>query len=214
MANIIYNYPKSSCPDSICNKNFVKTPDYNTYRIKQYNQTYDFNTHITLNSNVNNVKQLPDFVRKTLNNRTVYTSVDPRLLHVISSTTLELDRPPNDTSVKLSDIYNTDLRNYGKNYKSYNDINAGQIVYYINNSEDDPYYQNISTKNVKQTYDDPMESKYIEYSRVPIISRNPLTEDLNSSSGFGLTWIRDTIHNRENNMSYALSSLNKQSIIH
>jgi len=78
-------------------------------------------------------------------NKKVYVTDDPRLISVAhGGAVLGLDRPPLTSSVKLNTL-NTDksLNNYGTGYKTYSDINAGDITYYINKSLQQPYYKPV-----------------------------------------------------------------------
>lgn len=212
MANIIYNYPKSSCPELYLSS--IKP--YNTYRVTEYNQILDYGLKNILNPEIQNKNVAKDFIQISsgqLNGGVVYTSPDPRLINTANYMKLELDKPPMDTTIKLSDVYNKDLLNFGKKYTSYKDITGGQITYYINNTDNDQYYQTLFTKDIQEEYIDPMSSKYIEYSRVPITKNNPLTDTINNNSGFCLNWMKDTMYNREDNMSYARTAINKQSVL-
>ena len=204
MTDIIYNYPKSSC--SCLNENNTKS-ESNTFRITEYGRTFEYDNQTILNPDIVLKNTAKDF---TLTSNNTFTSLDQRLIKSLPYMRMELDKPPMDTDIKLEDIYNKDLQNYGKKYTSYKDITGGQITYYVSNTCDDPYYQTIFNKNVETEYQDPMNSMRIpEIIRVPINSINPLTSTINSDSGFCLPWLKDTMSNREDNMSYAYSSINK-----
>ena len=181
----------------------------NKVRIRQYDMLYDNNVSKILNPVVKETNNsTSDFKKiKTQNGCVYYESQDPRLLNSASYTRFLLDKPPYDSSIKLSEIYNENLRNYGKNYTSYEDINGGQNIYYINNKNDPN-----SNENDKRTfYVDPMGSGYNELCNVSKPKKNPLTATVNTDDGFCLTWMKDTTSNREDSMYYAQSAINRMS---
>ena len=183
---------------------------YNKSRITDYNSLYNNNHFEVLNKEIEK-KKAKDFEALKNNNSNcsqsdiVYYSPDPRLINAVTSDRLLLDTPPYDTSIHLSDIYNENLRNYGKNYNSYKDINTGQIIYYINN-RNDPIF-NID--DIKTVYTNPMGSTYQEFCNIPKIQNNPLTDTINPTNGLCFPYMNDTMKIREDATCYAQSNINK-----
>lgn len=144
ISKINNNY--SSC---ICNKCI------NTCNNYSFNQ-YDNKIKYTLNPQAIYEKQSKDFS----NSNNLFNSNDPRLNKFGFIThNLNLDSVP-QTSYDMTSNVNTDntLNNYGKNYKNYSDINAGNIVYYINNEKTPNYLPKLHkhSKDIKNIYIDPM----------------------------------------------------------
>jgi hypothetical protein len=130
-----------------------------------------------------------------------YTSTDPRLISIMhNGQVLPLDRPPTDESIKLKDIYTDPKMNYyGKRYNEYQDINVGQILYYIDKSIEDDLFQPVfeNPSEVQGTiYKDPMGATYPEYARTPIKNNNVL-KTKNRTYTYGLSSIDDINEFRE-----------------
>lgn len=131
----------------------------------------------------------------------VYSSLDPRLISAYhNGQTLALDRHPIDTDIKLKDVY-TDPRMplYGQRYNDYRDINAGQILYYIDRKIEDSLFQPLfeNPSEIQGTiYKDPMGATYPEYHRTPIVHNNFL-KTRNRTYTYGLSSIDDINEFRE-----------------
>lgn len=141
-----------------------------------------------------------------------YVTNDPRLISAShSGQILPLDRPPINESIKLSEIYtNPDMKYYGQEYKTYSDINAGQILYYYDHSIEDALYEPIFENNARveaSVYKDPMSAMKPEYNRIPIINTNVLNTKKNTPGV--LSWIRDSQESREDIMSKQMSLFNR-----
>lgn len=238
MANIINDYPKSSCDCYNCTKNcYEENRGYPTNmsvrgcNFPKYYECYDkvpFRYDIGpkeksgyqyLNSDVLTDKYSPDFVpvncpnNKTCNNP-VYASSDPRLISAAhNGQVLTLDRPPINSAMKLSEIpVNKSLDNYGKSYRTYSDINAGQIMYYIDDTFKDPFIKPLyatSAKTYGTMYKDPMGSMKPQYDREPITCNDPL-DTHNSIYEGELSWIQDSTSFREDIMSKQMRKSNQQ----
>lgn len=131
---------------------------------------------------------------------TTYVSHDPRLLDPIRNSLLKLDRPPNVGDLALNNLYCEDLKNYGKGYRSYSDINTGQIQYYIDASIQDALYEpvyDIPTEVTSVLYQDPMSNIKPQYNRKwrdeDGISKLPVPGEIYGC----LSFIDDTSHHRE-----------------
>lgn len=124
---------------------------------------------------------------------------DSRLIDPIRNQKLFLDRNPDMIeNLSFEDMYISDkLRNYGKRYTGYDDINAGQIKYWRWNTPgmmlERPIYS-TSANVIGSVYIDPMDNIKPVYKREPIVKRN-LFETNNIG---GLSFVNDTNDAREN----------------
>lgn len=146
------------------------------------------------------------------NCNTVYASSDPRLIDVPRSEIMPLDRPPYDSAIKLNEIY-TDpkLRNYGKGYRTYSDIYAGQISYYVNRSQEDAFYEpnfTTSSQMIGTLYKDPMGSIKPQYDIYPLTCNNPITSHNDNYEG-ELSWIQDSQFHRQDLMAKQMRTRNQ-----
>jgi hypothetical protein len=135
-----------------------------------------------------------------------YLNDDPRLVNAATGDRLQLDRPPYTHTIKLKDLdKDVSLDNYGKGYKSYKDVNAGQIVYYINREQQDAYFEPLFSKEattVGTMYKDPMGNMRAEYTRIPNEKYDPILGDPCDVSGeYCLSWMKDTQYHREDILS-------------
>ena len=149
-----------------------------------------------------------DFIR--MGKTETFVSTDPRLISAAhNGQILSLDRPAFLGEVKLKDVY-TDptLKNYGKTYyKDYNDIRAGQIMYYIDKSISDPFFKPVYANQslaLGRNYVDPMTSYKPSYQRIPVIAKRE------QNYAGGLSFLEDTGEFREDLMSYQMSVRNRQ----
>ena len=235
MSNVIYNYPKSFCNCYKCTEKDYKIDTEteiptnmsvsNCQKPKLF-ECYDsvpFRFDIepqykngieVLNPQVAESKYPPDFEKIKCNNQQVcnqtqYASHDPRLFYAPYAQILTLDRPPLDSTSDLSD---KSLYKYGQNYNGYKDIDAGQIVYYINKEKQEPFFSPLFTTpayTYGNLYQDPMGSMKPEYKRVPLKYNNPLDTHKKTYEG-GLSWIQDSTSHREDILSKQMSRNNQQ----
>lgn len=141
-----------------------------------------------------------------------YVSSDPRLVDPRRNITTYLDRPPYTGDVKIDEIHNNKkLKKYGTDYKDYNNVNAGQIMYYYDRSIQDAYHEpNFTIPSDVQgiLYQDPMSNIKPQYNRIPHKNIKPMD---NPISDFGcLTFLSDTTSHREDIMSRQMSKMNQQ----
>jgi hypothetical protein len=231
----IYNYPQTSCRCYNCdnNKTTLKGIPSNmsipNCDFKNFNECY---TSKNFRNNIEpaqksgytylNFKNLSPAVSKEFTKiecpdnqggcKTVYASMDPRLINVPHAQSLTLDRPPQDESMLLSQIYGEELRNYGKGYRTYADIKEGQYQYYIDKSREDPFYSPLfaTSANVNgSVYKDPMGALKPSYERTPLISIDYLNTKNNNYTGC-LSWIRDSTEQREDILSKQMYKINQQ----
>jgi hypothetical protein len=142
-----------------------------------------------------------------------YISSDPRLIYSPYGTTMMLDTAPMDSSIKLGDIYDDPrLCNYGQGYRTYSDITAGQITYYIDKSIEDPLFSPNFVSSARVTgelYQDPMSALKPEYNRYPLKCNDPLTSEKQNYE-YCLSWMQDSTEFREDLMSLQMRKRNQE----
>jgi len=140
-------------------------------------------------------------------------SRDPKLFSASHEQVLTLDRQPIDGRIPLEKIYtDTSLDNYGKNYRTYSDINAGHITYYIDKSIEDPFFEPLYTNKILSSgelYKDPMGGIKPQYERRILTKNDPINMDRSSYNGC-LSWIEDTQEHREDLLSKQMRKYNQQ----
>ena len=167
-------------------------------------------------------------------NKLTYSKSDPRLCNAVAGTWLQLDRPPLQNNIFSSTSSRgfgltgeTVLDNYGKNYRSYNDITAGQISYYVDSELDDVLFKPVFSKQasvISNVYKDPMDNVKPVYTRVANEIFNPLSggttlTDVNilgcagpkvgcNVGEYSLSWIKDTQYQREDILSKQMQKHN------
>jgi hypothetical protein len=156
----------------------------------------------------------PEFARMGKSEPPVYSSQDPRLISAIhNGQVLQLDVPPIDECIKLADVY-TDprLKYYGKTfYKDYSDINAGQIMYYVDKSIEDALYHPLFENSAQvdgDIYQDVMGATYPEYYRIPTKCENLLNTKTRKYR-YGLSSIDDTNETREDLIALQMRPQNR-----
>ena len=161
----------------------------------------------------------PDFAEATNKDskyckKVFINTTDPRLMDVRRSMLLKLDRPPYRSTYFLSNgkitpqddmtIYDPEYTNYGRNYKTYDDITAGQITYYIDPSIQDAYFNPIFTIPSKVEgvlFKDPMGSLKPTYVRKEVMAPNQCYNPLSS--------IRDSAVYREDILAGQMAKMNQ-----
>jgi len=146
-------------------------------------------------------------------NRNTYsnTETDPRLQHIMSNTTLELDRPPLTSATELNTLLTDNtLNSYGQGYKSYNDINSGSILYYIQKDTENVLFKPLYTTQtdvIGSLYTDPMGSIKPQWDRLYDKNYNPI---INNKSDVCSTFLRDSQFHREDLLSLQMRKINQQ----
>jgi hypothetical protein len=238
MTAVVYDYPKSSCDCYTCDSNITpsvgvgrptntsvlgcQTPEF--YKCGGNNASFSNSLGpnpkhgiAPINPQVLTDNRATDFTETVCKGRgcdVSYYSEDPRLIDVIRTSTLALDKPPIDGSIPLRDV-NTDerLNCYGANYKGYSDINAGQVMYYIDKSIEDPFFSPVFATTAETTgylFQDPMGAMKPHYNRTPITCDNPITRSRCKGYEGGLSWIQDSGNQREDIISKQMSFTNQQ----
>jgi len=138
--------------------------------------------------------------------------MDPRLLNVAGPSRLLLDRPPMNSTPKLNTLSNDkSLDLYGQGYKSYKDVNAGQVIYYMDSSREDAFYEPIfSTKaeTVGIMYKDPMGNMKPQYER--IVERECNGQKTGCEYDSCLSFLEDTQIHREDILASQMRKRNEQ----
>lgn len=234
---IIYNYPLTSCKNCI-NENFSQTPS-NGYPTNMSVRDCDFpttdepmifsksiqplpksgfnilNPQVLTEKRDKNVTPAPSFMKVNSCGTPQFYDSDPRLIspsHM--GQRLLLDSPPLQSSMKSSDILSSKiLDGYGQNYKSYSDINAGQIMYTVDKSIEDGYFGPNFTNSSEVTgflYKDPMGSLKPQYHRTPFRNDNPIGQTPRNNYVGCLSSMQDSLDFRENIMEGQMSIRNQQ----
>ena len=134
------------------------------------------------------------------------TAFDPRLIYTLrGNDTQQLDRAPYTGNVQLKNIYDDFLTNYGMGYKNYKTVNGGQIMYYLDEDLDMPYFLPVSTVRSDvntEVFQTPMGGLWPRYPKCP------LTKDSRYISPQQFT--RDTVTHREDLMSLQAARFNRE----
>ncbi|MFO0089870.1 MAG: hypothetical protein ACK518_03630 [bacterium] len=99
-----------------------------------------------------------------------YEGTNPLLMDSMRGERLILDRPPLESNIHWTNVYRREIDNYGRNYRDYNDINAGQISYWVEKRPEvyvPPIFKNPTTV-VHTIMTDPMDIKHPHFERIPI----------------------------------------------
>lgn len=158
----------------------------------QYNKRLEGGEYDILNKS-NQLKFATDFFQTRDGS---YTSLDPRLKDVLrGGYNMELNVPVYDATWKT---FNRDQENAinTQQYRSYADINGGQVTYYIDDYLTQPYFApnyQIRSSIHPHIFVDPMGAVKPEYNRRPIMKRASYISDY--------TFDQDQIGFREDIMS-------------
>lgn len=235
--NVIYDYPKSSCdcyncqrrifpvpsghPTNLSVRSCDVSPGYDCLYSRPLKQEIQPNPGVSyniLNPQVKTNNFSKEFSKHTCDGARdggcaeVFASQDPRLIDVPRALITTLDRPPIDSSIRLDQIYDDKLYRYGKDYRTYNDIKEGQIMYYVNNSIKDAFFEPVFSKSAKMVsynYQDPMGAMKPQYDRYPLKCSNPINTKRDHFRG-GLSWIDDTQEHRQDLMARQMRKHNEQ----
>ena len=140
-------------------------------------------------------------------------SRDPKLFSASHDQVLTFDCPPIEGRIPLEKI-STDnsLNGYGKNYRTYSDINAGHITYYIDKSIEDPFFEPLYANKALSSgelYKDPMGGIKPQYERRLLVQNDPINMDRSSYNGC-LSWMEDSQEHREDLLSKQMRKYNQQ----
>ncbi len=134
------------------------------------------------------------------------TAYDSRLIYPLhGSVTHQLDSIPYTGEVRLKDIYDEKYTDYGKHYKNYTDIHAGQYMYYLDRDIEPTYSLPVYTVRSQvnsEVFQTPMGGLWPRYPKVPT------TKDSRYLSPQQFT--RDTVKNREDLMALLMARFNRE----
>lgn len=235
MNDIINLYPNSSCDNYDCfgkydtEKGFKSNLSINGYKPSEYFKCYnkaEIENTEQRHENKGFVSLNPQFYTEKISKNfnllsckqgscpeKTYISQDPRLYSNALAQYIPLDIPPITGKVELKDIYNSNLDNYKTGYKTYNDMNDGQIEYYIDKSISEPLYKPVYTENaiqIKNLYKDPMDSIKLECNREPIINIKNPTLFHRENYPTCLSFLQDTQSYREDLISLQQRKRNQE----
>lgn len=126
-----------------------------------------------------------------------------------------VDVPYRDSGIDLSEldkVYTKEFLNeYNTGFKNYKDIQGGDILYYVDKRNEQPFYSPVfsESSNFNTTsfmYKDPMGGMVPQYVRKSNNPTNKITDKIDSSS---LSWIQDSNEYREDFLSRQIQKLNK-----
>jgi hypothetical protein len=227
MNDIVNLYPTSCCTNYDCKKEYIPDKGFksnlsiNGYNSSQYFDCYNKvelqkKDQLFKNEGISSLN--PQFYTQKISqgfkilpckqasscSETTFISQDPRQYSAPLAQYLPLDIPPISGKVKLRDIYNSNLDNYKTGYKTYEDMNDGQIEYYIDKSIADPLFQPVYTEpavQVKNLYQDPMGAIKLECNREPILNTKNPTIFQRENYPTCLSFLQDTQSFREDLIS-------------
>jgi hypothetical protein len=144
--------------------------------------------------NQRGVAQSPWFVQSKQNkNEVISTKMDARLVDPARNNIQNLDIKPIQVYYDLihdNISHNPNLKDYGKNYKDYSSVTGGQIQYYVDSQESEPFYSPVyaaKTKSIGYSWTDPMGAVKPQFEK-----EYPL-----KTSFTGLSWLDDSCSHRD-----------------
>lgn len=239
--NVIHSYPKSSCACYECEQDVYKVREgeqtnlgvsgcdvsdyYDCFRTMPFKEIVEPNTESGIHSINPGVfssdKRDPTFVE--IDGKTAkysaccgktYLNSDPRLFNAAAGTWLQLDSTPINSSQKLSSLtHDKKLNCYGQNYRTYSDINAGQIKYHISKDRQGTYYEPLFSSKAVTTgymYKDPMGNMKPMYTREFTEKSNQSLYTDNYANEGCLSFMKDSQGHREDLMAHQMTVRNQQ----
>lgn len=227
MADIVYLYPKTSCPSDTCLPSYPVPKDgiksnlsvrgcgyspyfdcYNTVELKREIQPCDKTGIYNLNPEVYTEKLAEGFDAVRCSKEcpvapcsdTIYISQDPRQFDAVRADYTRLDSIPIDGNVRLRDIYSKKYDDYGKGFNPYEKIRDGQILYYVDRSIENAFYKPVYSEQAEESsvlYKDPMGAMKPEYNRKALINTENPTVNRPASYPYCLSFMQDTQSYRE-----------------
>jgi hypothetical protein len=129
---------------------------------------------------------------------------DARLIDPRRNLRMFLDKPPYNSNVPIEEIYTDKVYEHPQFYKDYSQIHSGQIQYYYDKTNKEPYSTPnyvLTSKVQYNMFKDPMDSVKPEYVREPVLFTNKVVSKDRST--------QDTLTFRED-MVERLSRINNQ----
>lgn len=234
----IQMYPKTSCMLGECKNSYPISSGYKSSlavegcQVSPYfdcygtvklgeKQTPVESNHITeLNREVYTSKLDPSFRGVQCKNgkiaccpKVTYISNDPRQYDTLRAQYLPLDSVPINGDVRLKNIYKNRYDNYGIGFKPYENIDDGQILYYVDKGISDAFYKPVYSEQAKTErilFKDPMGSMKPEYNRIPIKNTENPTVISRKNYPYRLSFLQDTGGFREDIISLQQGKNNRQ----
>lgn len=139
------------------------------------------------------------------------TTIDQRAIDPIRNMATVGPIPSINSTIPSTDIYSPQLNDYGRSFKPYTDIAAGQYMYYIDKELQNPYHGPnfvIPSSVDKVLTQDPMGAMKLSYERTPL--QRPCVVE-RGYNGNCLSFIDDSMRAREYLMSKQMSKMHQQS---
>ena len=125
-----------------------------------------------------------------------------------------VDVPFRDSGLDLNEldrIYTDDsFKQHKTGFKNYKDIEGGDILYYVDKRNEEPFYSPVFSSDFNTTsvmYKDPMGGMRPQYIRHPNKDTNKITG--RKSFDYSLSWIEDSNETREDILSRQIQKLNQ-----
>lgn len=206
-------YPRSLAIEACCDP-FEKKLDNLIYLGTEIEPVDDNDGFTILNPNAITNSLAPDFIETSDG---LFTAPDPRLIDEPRGQRLHLDSIPVNGNVKLKDVYDPELDKYKIGfYDSYDDINNGQITYYVSERHAQPYFPPLFTQPLPVSaylYKDPMGGIHPEYARdyfnQDCLTGRPVGQD--PIDPYCLTALRDESNHRQDILASQMSKIHGNS---
>jgi len=222
--NEVNNQLLQQSPTYVYTDEYFKQPERRVYLQDIQPNLYSYSMDQTpINSNIGityNPQNAPVFLDQVQNNNMnmpLYTRIDPQLVRS-DGTKGQIDAQPLRTeysanysnyipaagSIDFENIYDPRFNSYGDPYRSYSDVNLGQVQYYY--SDVDAYRQPnfIQRSNVEFVeFRTPQNQVWSEYNRTASL------DDMRAKATS--QYDADDLFHRQDQMEHLLSKMNKES---
>jgi len=222
--NEVNNQLLQQSPTYVYTDEYFKQPERRVYlqdiQPKLYSYSMDqtpINSNIGITYNPQNAPVFLDQVQNNNMNMPLYTRIDPQLVRS-DGTKGQIDAQPLRTeysanysnyipaagSIDFENIYDPRFNSYGDPYRSYSDVNLGQVQYYY--SDVDAYRQPnfIQRSNVEFVeFRTPQNQVWSEYNRTASL------DDMRAKATS--QYDADDLFHRQDQMEHLLSKMNKES---
>ena len=222
--NVVNNQLLQQSPTYVYTDDYFKQPERRLYlqdiQPKLYSYSMDqtpINSNIGITYNPQNAPVFLDQVQNNNMNMPLYTRIDPQLVRK-DGTKGQIEAQPLRTeysanysnyipaagSVDFENIYDPRFNSYGDPYRSYSDVNLGQVQYYY--SDVDAYRQPnfIQRSNVEFVeYRTPQNDVWPEYNRTASL------DDMRPKAVS--QYDADDLFHRQDQMEHLMAKMNRES---
>jgi len=222
--NAVNNQLLQQSPTYVYTDDYFRQPERRVYLQDIQPNLYSYSMDQTpINSNIGityNPQNAPVFLDQVQNNNMnmpLYTRIDPQLVRSdgtkgqINAQPLRTEYSANYSnyipaagSVDFENIYDPRFNSYGDPYRSYSDVNLGQVQYYY--SDIDAYRQPnfIQRSNVEFTeFRTPQNDVWSEYNRTASL------DDMRAKATS--QYDADDLYHRQDQMEHLMSKMNRES---